>query len=97
MLRRSGFTSSQLRTSVLVQATTLIGLVLVVAVPAGIVGGRALWSLTSTWLGIPIHQVVPVAAIALVAVGALLVGNIAALVPAISAGRIDAGQILRSE
>lgn len=97
ILRALGFTSGQLRASVLAQATTLIGLVLLVSVPLGVIAGRALWAVTSDWLGIRTHDVVPLAAVGLVVLGAVVVGNIAALIPAISAGRVDPAEILRAE
>src|SRR5205823_1274180 len=74
VLRSLGFTSAQLRTSVLVQATTLVGLTLAVAVPLGVLAGRVLWSMTSNWLGIPLHGVIPFAALAFVAIAALVIG-----------------------
>ncbi len=82
---------------VLVQATTLVALALVVAVPIGVIAGRQLWAATAGWLGVPVVQVVPVGEVALVVVGAFVVGAIAALVPAIRAGRVDPAEILRSE
>ncbi len=97
VLRALGFTASQLRRSVVVQATVLIGLALAVAVPAGVASGRVLWELTSKWLGIPVHQVVPLGEIALVVFGALGIGGISAVIPAISAGRVDPAEILHSE
>ena len=97
MLRALGFTSAQMRAAVLVLATTIIGLTLVVAIPVGVIAGRALWSLTSHWLGIPVHGVVPLAAIAAVGVATLAVGNAVALVPAVRAARMDPAQVLRSE
>ncbi len=97
LLRAIGFTGRQLRTSVLIQASTLVALALVVAVPTGVLAGRALWALTATWLGIPIHNVVPLATIGAVVVAALLVGNSAAMVPAIAAGHVRPADSLRTE
>jgi putative ABC transport system permease protein len=97
VLRALGFTSGQLRVSVLVQATTLVGLTLVVAIPAGVLGGRALWALTSNWLGIPVHDVVPLALIMLVVATALLAGNGVALFPAAQAARVNPAEILHVE
>jgi hypothetical protein len=97
ILRALGFTSRQLRVSVLVQATTVIGLTLAVAIPLGVIAGRILWTVTSNWLGIPVHEVVPLTAIVLVAAGALIIGNCVAAVPAFAAARVNAVDILRSE
>jgi hypothetical protein len=97
MMRALGCRARQMRRVVLVQATTLIALALLVAVPIGVIAGRALWAATAHWLGVPVEQVVPVGEIVLVVAGAFLVGWVAALVPAIRAGRVDPAEILRSE
>jgi putative ABC transport system permease protein len=97
VLRALGFTAAQLRLSVLVQAVTLVGLGLLVAIPAGVIAGRMLWGRTASWLGIAQHGFVPVPALALAALAALVVAAVVALVPAISAGRVDPAEILRSE
>jgi len=97
MLRALGCTAGQMRRVVLVQATTLIALSLLVAVPIGVIAGRLLWSATARWLGVPVVQVVPLGEVALVVAGAFVVGAVAALVPAIRAGRVDPAEILRSE
>jgi putative ABC transport system permease protein len=97
MLRALGCRAAQVRRVVLVQATTLITLALVVAVPLGVIAGRLLWSATAHWLGVPVSQVVPAGEVALVIVGAFVVGIAAALVPATRAGRVDPAEILRAE
>jgi hypothetical protein len=97
MLRALGCTAGQMRRTVLAQATTLIALALVVAIPIGVIAGRLLWSATARWLGVPVLQVVPIGEILLVAAGAFVVGIVAALVPAFRAGRVDPAEILRSE
>jgi predicted lysophospholipase L1 biosynthesis ABC-type transport system permease subunit len=97
VLRALGFTSAQLRASVIVQATTIVGLTLVVAIPIGVLAGRLLWRATSDWLGIPVQGIVPVGAVALVALIALAIGNAVALAPAVAAARVDPAEILRSE
>jgi hypothetical protein len=97
MLRALGCRAAQVRRVVLVQATTLVALALLAAVPIGLIAGRTLWAATAHWLGVPVRQVVPVGEVALVVVGAFVVGAIAALVPAIRAGRVDPAEILRSE
>jgi hypothetical protein len=97
ILRALGFTSPQLQISVLVQAVTLVAIGLAIAVPSGVIAGRVLWDRTAIWLGIPRHDVVPIAAVLLVAIAALVVAAGAAVIPAISAGRVDPAEILRSE
>jgi hypothetical protein len=97
MLRALGCRASQVRGVVLAQAATLMLLALVVAVPVGVMAGRQLWAATAHWLGVPVRQVVPTVEILLVVGGAFVAGTIAALVPAIRAGRVDPAEILRSE
>jgi hypothetical protein len=97
MLRALGCRAAQMRRVVLVQATTLVAMAVVVAVPVGLVAGRVLWAATARWLGVPVEQVVPVWEIVLVVAGAFVVGWVAALIPAIRAGRVDPAEILRSE
>lgn len=97
LFRALGFTGAQLRRSILVQASTLVGLALLVALPAGVIAGRLLWTTTSNWLGIPVEQVMPWLALAGVAVGALLIANLLALIPAVGASRVRPADWLRSE
>ena len=82
---------------VLSQASTVVLAALVVAVPAGIIGGRVAWLLTARWLGIPAHPVVPAGLVLGVAIAALLVSNLVALWPGVRAGRARAAVALRTE
>ena len=97
MLRALGCRAAQMRRVVLVQATALVALAVVVAVPLGVIAGRVLWAATAHWLGVPVEQVVPVWELVAVVAGAFAVGWVAALAPAIRAGRVDPAEILRSE
>jgi ABC-type antimicrobial peptide transport system permease subunit len=97
LLKTMGFTRRQARAAVLVQATVLVGLALVVALPVGFVAGRWFWSATAHWLGIAADPAAPVLALALVALTALAVANLVAVAPAFVAARIRPAVALRSE
>ncbi|HEV7526022.1 MAG TPA: ABC transporter permease [Acidimicrobiia bacterium] len=97
LFRAIGFTRDQLRLSILAQATTLVVIALVVAVPTGVVAGRLLWTTTANWLGIPVEHIVPVLTLVAIAVGTLAIANLLALVPAIGASRVRPADWLRSE
>jgi ABC-type antimicrobial peptide transport system permease subunit len=97
MLKTIGVTSGQARVAVLVQATVLVGLTLVVALPLGVLAGRWLWIVTAHWLGIAADPALPLLALTTVAVGALVTANLIAFGPARVAGHIRPAVALRSE
>jgi hypothetical protein len=97
MLKTIGVTSGQARVAVLVQATVLVGLTLIVALPLGVLAGRWLWIVTAHWLGIAADPALPSLALTTVAVGALVTANLIAFGPAQVAGHIRPAVALRSE
>jgi ABC-type lipoprotein release transport system permease subunit len=97
LLKTVGFTRGQARVGVLVPATVLVALALVVALPMGLLAGRWLWTLTANWLGILNDAPVPALALALVALGAVVVANLVAIGSASLAARIRPAVALRSE
>jgi ABC-type lipoprotein release transport system permease subunit len=97
LLKAIGCTIKQLLSIVLVQATTLIAITLIVAIPAGIVTGRFAWTVTAHWLGVPAATVVPIGVVVAVVGFALLAGNLVAFGPGLSAGRVRPAVALRSE
>jgi putative ABC transport system permease protein len=97
LLKAIGCTIRQVLSIVQVQATTLVGVTLLVAIPAGIVTGRLAWIVTAHWLGVPAAPVVPIGVVIAVVAVALLAGNLVAFAPGLSAGRVRPAVALRSE
>jgi ABC-type antimicrobial peptide transport system permease subunit len=79
------------------QATTLVGVALLVGLPIGIAIGREIWSVFADGLGIPRDPRTPTLAVLLAIPAALLIGNAIAAFPASFAGRTAPAQILRTE
>ena len=97
LLKAIGCTIKQVLSIVLVQATTLVAITLLVAIPTGILAGRLAWVVTAHWLGIPAASVIPVGIVVAVVVVALVAGNLVAFGPGLSAGRVRPAVALRSE
>jgi hypothetical protein len=96
VLKTLGFSPGQLRRTVAWQANTVAVLALVIGAPVGVVIGRWIWLLFARQLGVvavPTYSAID--AVALV-MGALLVANLVALIPALAAGRTRASRILRT-
>jgi hypothetical protein len=85
--RAIGFRRAQVGRSVRWQALTTMVAGIAIGVPVGIVGGRVLWSRFAEQLGIASTVDLPVAALLLVVVGALVAALLAAVGPARRAGR----------
>jgi ABC-type lipoprotein release transport system permease subunit len=97
MLRALGFTGRQLRSTIAWQASVAGVSGVVVGVPLGIVLGRWLWTLFARYIGAVPEPTVPVAAVVLVALCALLLVNVVAALPARFAARVSTAQVLRGE
>jgi hypothetical protein len=97
MFKTLGFTRRQLAAVVAWQATVAVGIGVVVGVPVGVVVGRALWSAFAN----EIHAVptpnVPIASVALVAIGAVVLANVVAAIAGRVAARTPAALALRTE
>ncbi len=97
LLKTLGFTRRQLAIAVSWQAT-IDGLVgAVIGVPLGILLGRELWDLFARSINAVPHPAVPALAVVLVALGTLVVANLAAALPGRSAAATEPGLVLRSE
>ena len=82
MLRVLGFTSRQLRGSVLVQAVASVTGGVVIGVPVGVVLVSAAWRAFASQLGVATEPSTPVAWIVATAVGAIVIALVAAALPA---------------
>jgi FtsX-like permease family len=96
VLRTLGFERRQLGSTLAWQASTIGVIGLLVGVPLGLVLGRVVWRSVASSIGVVDDPVVPVVAVVLVAVAALLVVNAAAVLPSRSARTVSAAQVLRS-
>jgi predicted lysophospholipase L1 biosynthesis ABC-type transport system permease subunit len=97
VLRALGFTRKQIGATVAWQATTVAVLASVVAIPLGLVAGRAAWSAVAHQLGIVDVVVLPVLVVALALPVALLLANLVAMVPARRASALRPADALRAE
>jgi predicted lysophospholipase L1 biosynthesis ABC-type transport system permease subunit len=97
VLRALGVTRRQSRLIVAVQAAALAAAGLFLGAPLGVAVGRALWRAVAD--GTPLLYVPPLAVLALVLVGpvVLLVATLLAAVPARRAARLRVGDTLRAE
>jgi len=98
ILKTLGFSSGQVRTAVVVQATTLVLLALVIGLPAGTALGRWAWVWFVDTLGLVPSTLVPSALIVLAVIAATLAfGNLVALLPGRAASRTKPALVLRTE
>ena len=97
LLKALGFTRRQLAAAVAWQSTIAVGVGVVVGVPIGIVAGRALWDLFAHELHVVAEPSVPTLALALVAIGSLVLANVVAALPGRQAARTPAALVLQSE
>ena len=97
LLKTLGFTQRQLAATVAWQASIAAMIGVVVGVPLGIVLGRWLWILFARDIYAVPTPTVPLLQIALVALGALVLANLAAALPGRTAARTPTASILRSE
>ncbi len=97
ILASLGFHRRQLMTTVAVQATTVACVGLLLGVVPGIAAGGWLWRAAAGHVGVVPHVEVPVLAILGVALAALVIANLVAAIPARTAGRTPAAEVLRTE
>ena len=97
ILKTLGFVRGQVAGTVAWQATTVVVVSLVIAVPLGVALGRWVWTLLADDLGVVAQPRVPLLALVAVAAGAVLLANVIALVPGQIAARTRMATDLRSE
>ena len=97
VLKTLGFVRGQVRGAVAWQATTLILVALVIAVPLGLAAGRWIWSVFADELGIVNEPQLPLLAVVILVPAAVVVANLVAALPAAIAARTRPAQVLRTE
>jgi len=97
LLKTLGFTRRQLAATVAWQSTVAVGIGTLVGVPIGIVLGRWLWDVFSRQVHVVPASSVPTGSIILIAVGALVLANMVAAIPARQAARTPTALLLRAE
>jgi ABC-type lipoprotein release transport system permease subunit len=97
ILKTLGFVRRDVATAVAWQATTVVIVSLVVAVPLGVALGRWTWTLLADDLGVVARPQVPWLTVTAVFGAALVLANLIALVPGQIAARTRPASVLRSE
>jgi hypothetical protein len=97
LLKALGFTKAQLSASVAVHSTVVAIIGLLVGLPLGIVLGRLLWVLFAREIYAVPTPTVPMLALVLLAIGALVLVNLAAAIPGRIAARMPTALLLREE
>jgi putative ABC transport system permease protein len=97
VLKATGFTAAQCRSSVAWQATITATIGVVVGLPLGALAGSWLWASFAGELGVGPDASVQGLALLGVVVATVVLGNLAAAVPGRLAGRTQVGVALRTE
>lgn len=97
VLKALGFTRRQVVGAVMCQSLVVMVLALVAALPVGTALGRWSWQAFAQMIGVVDTPVLPVTALASVAVMALVSAVLVAIGPAVSAGRTRPAAALRQE
>ena len=97
VLRSLGASGGWVERAVHWQATLFTALCAAIGIPLGIVLGRRLFTAFADNMGVVDDPALPVAAIAIGAIGIIVVANVAAAIPARRARRIHAAALLNSE
>jgi hypothetical protein len=97
LLKTLGFIQRQLAAAVAWQASVSAVVGVVIGVPLGIILGRWLWDLFARQIYAVPEPSVPVGSLILVALGAVVLANIVAAVPARIASRTSTATLLRAE
>ena len=97
VLKAIGFTPRQIRATVMWQSASVLALALIAAVPLGIISGRWLYRRFADGIGVIVAPAAPIAALIAVVLGAVVLVQGVALVPAYHALRTRPAAELRSE
>lgn len=96
LLKTLGFTTRQLAVMIAWQASVIAAIAVLFGVPIGIIAGRELWIEFAREINAVPQPTVPTSLL-LVAVGALILANLVAAIPARIASRTPAAFVLRTE
>jgi hypothetical protein len=97
LLKALGFVKGQVGATVCWQASTVALVGIIVGLPLGVAVGQAVWRAFATNLGAVPVSIVPIDVMAALGVGVLVVANLLAVAPAVTAARSKtAGQLLRA-
>jgi hypothetical protein len=97
VLRAMGFTRANVRASVMVQAVALTLTGLAIGIPAGLILGRFVWRWFATDLDLAVDIITPWPLIIALVMASLTVFAVFSLVPARTASRVRAADVLRAE
>jgi ABC-type antimicrobial peptide transport system permease subunit len=97
LFKTLGFTRGQLALTISWQSSIAVAIGTALGIPAGIIVGRSLWILFAHQINVVPTPTVPATTIVLIAVGALVLANLVAAIPARIAARIPTALLLRSE
>jgi hypothetical protein len=97
LLKSLGMLRRQIAYCVSWQTSTIALIAIALGVPLGIAAGRLVWSTFADSIGVGTQPVVTAAKIVGIALGALIVANVLATIPAFLAARARPASLLRSE
>jgi hypothetical protein len=97
VLKTLGFTRTQVMQMIGWQATTIAAVGLLAGVPLGLAVGRFTWNLLAQDLGVVPEPITPIGATALVVPAAIVLANLIAALPALTASRTQPALVLRAE
>lgn len=97
VLRAVGFVRRQVSSTVAWQATTLAVLATLVGLPLGVAGGRWLWLVFARQLGVGTAVMVPSLFLLVTVPVVIVVANVVAAVPGLSAAGVRPAVVLRTE
>ncbi|MFY9585899.1 MAG: FtsX-like permease family protein, partial [Actinomycetota bacterium] len=97
VLKTLGFIRGQVSATVAWQASTLAVVASIIGLAAGIAGGRWLWIVYATRLGVRPEPVIPAIILVAIIPGAVFLSNMIAALPARAAARTAPALILRTE
>jgi hypothetical protein len=97
LLKALGFTRRQIAAAVAWQSSLAVLIGTVLGVPLGVALGRFLWDVFAHEIHVVPAPTVPTVSIVLIAVGALVLANVVATLPARAAARTPTALVLRAE